>query len=195
MRISTESRLLLCALVVATSVAACAGNGTQVISRDSEYQRMLDLQRAKAEYYAAEEKTKDVPEATWQTYARLGDQYAKQGNDMMAYIQYTKALQIDPSQLGVRYRLGQMYVNRGMLDEGVREFNQILAKAPGNALAYQGLALAAMAKGELAQSKDYLSKAITLEPKLWQAHAYLGMAYDREKAFDRAADNIKRPLP
>ncbi len=183
MRLSTVSRLLMGALIVAATVAGCAGTGPQVISRDSEYQRMLDMQRAKAEFSANEEKARDIPAATWQTYARLGDQYAKQGNDMMAYVQYSKALQMDPNQLSVRYRLGHMYVTRGMTDEGAREFNQILVKEPNNALAYQGLGLVAMAKGELAQSKEYLSKALALEPKLWQAHAYLGMAYDREKCF------------
>ena len=62
-----------------------------------EYRKMLERQKT-ASAKEEQEALKKIPEMTAEGYERLGDQYVSQGNIATAFIQYDKALRLDPNQ-------------------------------------------------------------------------------------------------
>ena len=63
----------------------------------------------KAAIPSEEAIAKKLPEMTSAEYERLGDQYLSQGNLDIAFIQYDKALRLDPNQVRIRYKVGRLF--------------------------------------------------------------------------------------
>jgi Tfp pilus assembly protein PilF len=77
--------------------------------------------------------TQKLPEMTAEECERLGDRYLAQGNMDMAFIHYQKALHADPKQVRFRYKVGYLFLERGMVKEAQAEFQEIVKSNPGYA--------------------------------------------------------------
>ena len=49
---------------------------------------------------------------------KIADRYLQEGNVIMAFIQYNKALQADPSRTAIRYKLGRLFLQKGLVRPG-----------------------------------------------------------------------------
>ena len=116
----------------------------------------------------------------------MGDTYLKQGNIDMAFIQYGKALRIDPNRAGTRQKVGYLYLKKGLGAEALNEFNIILAKDQRNTSALQGKASALVQLNRLAEAEKVLQEVTDIDGRSWQAYLLLGTVYDRQKRYEDA---------
>jgi Flp pilus assembly protein TadD len=190
------SRFAISVMIVALLCVGCAsGNGSKTVSRESDYQKMLELQKQKQALTMEEQIPKEMPsDPTAESYERMGDSYARQGNAAMAAVQYGKSLKLDPKRTVVHYKVGNLCLAKGMTDEAISEFDEVLKREPENGLGYQGKGLALLKKGDVTEAKRNLARAVDLKPELWQAHVALGTIYDREKRFPDAIDEYHKAI-
>jgi Tfp pilus assembly protein PilF len=191
MRGSVYSRFLLIFLAVA--LMGCASRNTpqtQLIRQASEYRQMMDRQKASAD----EEALKKVPPLTAEGYEKLGDQYFLQGKPDIAFKNYYEALRLEPGQIRVRYKIGRLFLEKGILEEAEREFRGILEENPDYALAHDGLGRVYFTQNNLSEAEKEFGRAIQLDSSLWQAHNFLGIIYDRQKEFKKAFAHYQKAI-
>ena len=161
----------------------------------SKDRRMFELQKRKRTAIIDEGGVlKGNPEMSADEYERLGDNYIRQDNLVMAFMQYNKALSLDPGRTDIRYKVGQLLLMRGMADEAMMEFEKILKIDPDNALAYEGRGMVLLGKGKLDESEDNFKWAVSLDPKLWKVHTSLGIIYDRREQYDAAINEYHKAI-
>jgi tetratricopeptide (TPR) repeat protein len=172
--------------------SAPGGNRNMFINND--YQKILAVQGQKISTMAKEEISNKIPEMTEKDHEKQGDRYIRQGNINKAFIQYNKALYLDPKQNDIRYKIGILLLSKEMIDDGLKEFEKILENDLNNALAYDGKGRAFFAKDELDKSKKNFEKALNINPDLWQDHMFLGVIYDCRKQFDAAISEYSKAI-
>jgi tetratricopeptide (TPR) repeat protein len=168
---------------VAFAAGGCASNNSPP-ALFGEYKKMLE--RQKAGMSLEDEALKKLPAMTAADYERLGDTYLQQGNLEMAFIQYDKASRMEPSQARIRYKVGLLFLKKGLPEEASKEFQEILKKDMTYALAYEGMGQAHLKMTNYVEAEKNLRQALTLSPELWQCHNFLGIVYDQQKRFDAA---------
>ena len=190
---------LLAATVLAACLALCGcasstGSG-QAAAMGGEYKRLIEQQKQRTAALAApEEASKKQPEPDAEGYERLGDAYSRQGNVLMAVVEYRKALRLDARRAAVRCKVGRLLLRQGMTAEATREFEEALKDAPASGAAHFGLGLALLAGGRQDKAERSLHRAAELDPSLWQAHVCLGFIYDRRKLFSTAIAEYDKAL-
>src|SRR5512136_3013681 len=118
-------------------MGGCSFGKSQQQDLLKEYRRKIEMQ--KAVLAKDEEKQIMAPEFGAEEYERLGNLYLRQGNMDLAFLQYDKALRMDPSRIHIRYKLGRLFLEKGMSEEAGREFQEILKLTPNDALAHEGM--------------------------------------------------------
>jgi Flp pilus assembly protein TadD len=180
------SALLLC---------ACASRGgQQVVSRENEYLRMLKVQKEKTEAIELDTALKDLPEMSAVDHDGLGNRFTKLGKDALAFIEYRKALQLNPALSRTRYKMGLLLLKHGLTDEAMKEFEIVEKQEPDKGPASLGKGMALFTRGDMAQARAQFDRALTLNPDLWQAHGFLGLIYDREGQFGPAVTHYQEGL-
>ena len=108
---------LLCFGFVAGLWGCATKNSQGDIVKQYEYRRALDREKQEALMAAEEEASKKNPEMTAEGYEQLGDFYLWQGNMEMAFFQYKKALGRDAKRTGIRYKIGHLFLEKGLVKE------------------------------------------------------------------------------
>jgi len=143
---------------------------------DEHYQQMLESQKAGVEL---NEAAKNLPEATVDEHARLGDAHLQQGQLGMAIGQYLQVLEKEPTQTATRYKLAMLLLKNGKPDASRKQFEKIIEQDDQFALAYEGLGQAFLVLGDYLGADQSFRKALSLDQKLWRSHTYLGIMADR----------------
>ena len=108
--------------------------------------------------------------------------------------QFRMATDASPANAMIRVRWGRLMHERFNNTEADNLFNEALQRDPKNAQAYYGLALVS-ADGFDSKAIEYTSKAIELDPKLYEAHELMANLLledsDQAKAFDEADAALK----
>ncbi|WKZ18819.1 MAG: tetratricopeptide repeat protein [Candidatus Jettenia sp. CY-1] len=184
---SSRSYIFIALLVFAAmgGVFGCATQKNQqnTLKEQSEYRRAMELQEQKTSKDIEDEISKKVPEMTAEGYEKSGDDYLRRDNIGMAFIQYDKALRLDPKQTGIRNKTGHLFLRRGLMEEAMREFEEVIKNDPLNAPAYEGKGMVFIARGNLDTAKECFRQAVHLDSKRWQAHTLLGIIHDRQGEF------------
>lgn len=152
------------------------------------------MEKQKAGLPLGEDAVKKMPAMTAGEYERLGDTYLRQGNMNMAFVQYDKALRLEPSVTRIRYKLGILFVKRGLAEEAIKEFQGILKNDAHFALAYEGIGESQLSMGHVGDAENNFRRALALNPELWQSHNFLGIMYDRQKRFEEAIAEYQAAL-
>jgi Flp pilus assembly protein TadD len=169
-------------LIIAFLIYGCGGGqGTlPTVSRDGEYQRMLELQKQKANIVDQEIAHKQLPEMRAEDHDMLGDRYMRWGDTSHAFLEYHKALSMKPELTSTRYKMGRLILEKGRVDEAMAEFEIIEKQDPKNALAHLGKGMVMFAKGDLNEARVEFEESLSRDEKLWEAHAFLGLIHDRD---------------
>jgi tetratricopeptide (TPR) repeat protein len=160
----------------------------------TNYKKMMDMQKQKSTVNVENEFSEKIPEMTVEEYVKLGDAFNNQNNERKAFINYYKALRLDPDQNEVRCKLGFLLIRRGMIDDALKEFVEILKNDSKNALAYEGKGMALFALGKLEESKQNFREAINLNHKTWQSHTYIGIICDHQGMYDAAISEYQKGI-
>lgn len=145
---------------------------------------------ALAERLAADRNDRCAP-----CHAKIGDIYVLKNDGKAAEAAYLKAIEIDPTVPGPYSALAAVYNEQRRFEEATKmsakatELMGTAGTTDPNALYNQGVILWNQSK--VAEAKAQWLKAIELDPKLADAHYWLGMAHvnqgslpDAKKAFE-----------
>lgn len=158
----------------------------------SEYRKVME--RQKGEQGSFEEPASSTPEMTAEEHERAGDMDAQQHNFPLAGVHYSKALKADPTRNSVRLKLGQIFLQQGMLEPALTQFQDLRTRKPNSAPAHQGIGHVSLLQGKLREAEDALTKAVALDPSSWQSHNLLGLAYDQGQRHAEAIAEYKAAL-
>jgi len=185
---------ILALLIAAVVLGGCASTETKDTAVRDEHRRMMTMQKNSEAARADSTPLKDLPDMDARALEQVGDNYVRQNNASMAFVQYDKALAKDPKLESARYKRGMLLLSRGMNDEALKEFEDILARNPKNALALEGRGRVHMAKNHFYAAMADFDSALAADPKLWQAHALRGYLYDQKKEHDRAVGEYEKAI-
>ncbi len=146
-------RLLLAVVAGIFAISACASSNPQTQAA-SEYKKILELQRQKEWAARVDEKLMKLPEMTPADLERAGDNFARQGNAVMAFVNYNKALERNPDQPGLHYKMGCLFVEKGLYAEAQKEFEEVLKKDKNSAAGLEGMGRIFFAKGDLDKAAE-----------------------------------------
>ena len=113
-------------------------------------------------------------------YARIGDVYVKKNDLDNAEKSYLKAVELDPKLGGAYSALASIYNQQKKLDEASKmsakalEIMDATGGGDANQIFNQGVIFWNQSK--IAEAKAQFEKAVKLDPKLADAHYWLGMA-------------------
>lgn len=174
-QIKKAELFVTCSFMMISSLIGCTTGGSNMSAKE-KYVQILDS--------AANQQT--LSNTTSAEYERMGDRFFSRGDLVKAFLQYEKALQVDPANSSVQYKKGLSLVAGKINEDAIKEFQAVLKRDPGYALAYEGLGLAYFQMQEVKKCEKNFKKAIELNPKLWKSHNFLGNIYDRHKKYEQA---------
>jgi tetratricopeptide (TPR) repeat protein len=191
-----REKMRLRKLFYLTLVIGMVNWGCASLHSRNDYNRLVEKQMEWQSASArAEKRALDkVPEMTDQDYERLGDAHFQQGKLGRAFVQYEKALQLNPDRAQIHYKKGLLFVVEGLTKEAIAEFQEVLKKEPNHALAYEGMGLAFFKSGRSEAAEEHFQKALDLDPSLWKAHTFLGIIYNHQSRFKAAVRQHKAAI-
>jgi tetratricopeptide (TPR) repeat protein len=175
-------------------LAGCAGSKDSTPSSFdmSEYRQMME--RQKGGQGSPEDPTPSAPEMTAVEHERAGDTDAQRRNFPLAGVHYSKALKADPTSNSVRLKLGQIFLQQGMFEPALTQFQDLRAREPNSASAHQGIGHVSLLQGKLREAEEALTKAVALDPSSWLSHNLLGLVYDQGQRHGEAITEYKAAL-
>src|SRR4030067_1676336 len=141
----------------------CSGSRNNQRGISEAYKKFMERQKALA---ADEQASKENPVMTQEELERMGDFYVRQGNLPMAFLQYDKALRLDRNQPGIHYKMGRLFLEKGMAEEAQNEFLEVLKVNPQHAQAFEGIGWVFFKTGDLERAEKNLQQAVALEHTL-----------------------------
>lgn len=157
-------------------------------SSNQPNQRIRGISNEEIPYYPDDNLiAKELPEMTGDDYERLGDVLLRKGNLHIAFLQYERSLKLNSDNIRVEYKKGLTLLLGKKNDDAIEQFQKVLEKDPGFALAYEGIGRALFQKKEYDEAETYFKKAIELDSTIWKSHNFLGNIYDSQRRYDKAA--------
>jgi tetratricopeptide (TPR) repeat protein len=157
MRKTTQTLILLAAVALcATLFTGCSAKARMVRHqrRADSYFAAGDFSKAEVEYLIALR----LDRANAHNISRLGEIYYQQGRFRPAYAYISKAVELAPDDIGMRVKLGTIYLNLHATKEAAEQATVILDKSPTNAEAPDILAESVISRTELEQVQKRLEK-------------------------------------
>ena len=185
----TERIALLICLATVILLSGCATTNVGAPSKSGNIGN-----RSERKLITPDGKKVDETVATAEEFERLGDINLKKGDLTTAFVNYTKALQMEPERSSAQYKTGRLFLLKSMTDEARGEFEKILKKDPKNALAQEGMGRAYFLDSENEKAIQYFTTALDLNDRLWESHNLLGITYDREKKFSLAVEQYQKAI-
>jgi len=187
---------LFLTLTAASGIFGCAtsNNSQKAMLKQMAYRQELAQQKAAADWEADDALMKKIPEMKAEGYEQAGDNYVRQGNLDMAFLQYEKALILDSESNALRYKRGWLLLSRGLYNDALKTFEDMRKKEPGNPLAYEGIGRSYMALKDYENAGRNLEKALQLKPDFWQCHALFAFLYDRQSRYPDAIVSYEKAI-
>jgi tetratricopeptide (TPR) repeat protein len=99
--------------------------------------------------------------------------YARQGRYEMAFVDYRRALELDPTNPLIPYNLGNAYLDSGKPGRAEEAFTRALTLDAGFAFAYLNRGIARERLGNVAGADEDFRRTLELDPTAEQAHRHL----------------------
>lgn len=96
---------------------------------------------------------------------QMADRVAAQGRDVIAFDLYQELAGLDRTRFEPHYRIGELLMNRGRLDEAQKAFDYALELSPDNGLIHYQLARIALARKDEAVALEQVERMIATGPK------------------------------
>ena len=122
-----------------------------------------------------------------------GDEYLKQGNYDQAISDYTKAIEINPTD-GAYNNRGNAYLNKGNLAQAISDYNQAIGINPNDAIAYYNRGNVYFKQGNYDQAISDYTQAIGINPNYADAYKERGVAYFSKTEYDKTILDLNRAI-
>lgn len=127
-----------------------------------------------------------LPEMTAEERETVGDTYFQQHNLSMAFVHYEQALRLAPGKISLQYKIGLIFLHRGLAEDALQAFQAILKTDATFALAYEGMGQAFLLREDVREAEKHFQRALALDASLWKSYNSLGMIYDQQQRFAEA---------
>ncbi|MEF2231448.1 MAG: tetratricopeptide repeat protein, partial [Pseudodesulfovibrio sp.] len=127
-------------------------------------------------------------------HEQVAEGFLRRDNGEMAFVHLNKALELEPDNLEVRIRKGDLLVSKGLEEQALAEYLHVLGRQPDHALANEAAGTVYFRAGLYGEAETHLTRAVTGNPMLWKAHNYLGNLYDRQGKYAQARTHFLRAL-
>ncbi len=108
----------------------------------------------------------------------LGGVYYRQADYTQALPYIRKTVELAPTEASAHYFVAATYMEMGRFEDAVRELRESIALQPtANAIHSVGGAL--MYEGHDAEALSYFAQSLQLNPRMYNAYLYMGIAYRR----------------
>jgi len=108
---------------------------------------------------------------------------------------WSYVIKTSPKRVPLPYNnLGLAYLEKGMVDEAIYEYEKALTINPNYIKAHFNLAVAFSIKGRLDETISEYKKLLAINPNFVEAHYNLGNAYSKKGRLDEAIAEFKRTL-
>ena len=185
-RDSLKSGALLLLGVLALSVTACS---TPSVKPSGE--------SAFSELYAGKSGLlhgTQLPPSSAQEAISRGDAAVDSGDLDRALFEYIRALDFDPHDADVLYKIGAIHAYRDNTRLAELAFRWALREDPKNPGALQGLGILLLQRRDYDEAGRLLSEAVQIQPRLWRAHNALGVIADLRQDFHTAQNHYEQAL-
>ena len=122
-----------------------------------------------------------------------GDEYLKQGNYDQAISDYTKAIEINPTD-GAYNNRGNAYLNKGNLAQAISDYTQAIGINPNYADAYKERGVAYFSKTEYDKTILDLNRAIEINPNDFTAYSGRFYVYLTEENYTQAISDFNKVI-
>jgi len=150
----------------------------------------MERQKALA---ADEGASKENPVMTSEGLERMGDFYVRQGNLPMAFLQYDKALRLDRNQPDIHYKMGRLFLEKGMAEEAQNEFLEVLKVNPQHAQAFEGRGWVYFKTAILKRPRKTYNRPSLLRIP-YAGPPLLGIIYDRQQNYEEAIQQYRKAI-
>jgi len=138
--------------------------------------------------------TPALPEMNSTDYERLGDALLDRGEFYTAYLQYQRALNLNPESPRLSYKTGLTFLAAGKYKDAVKEFQKALVHDDAYALAYEGLGEAHFQMKNFKEGETCFRKALELDHGLWKSHSFMGNILDYNGQHGQAASEYQSAI-
>ena len=109
-----------------------------------------------------------------------GDQAYRRGDTERALFHYVTALNLEPDNTDLLYRVGMIHSETGNLDAAEQAFRSIFQSSQEHAAGLEGYGLVLLRQRKYDSAKQVLEEAVRLERGRWRAQNGLGIISDIE---------------
>jgi len=136
------------------------------------------------------------PSASAATHYELGRAYFDAGNYRLAIPEFSKAVELRPSDPIYRSDLGMAFMFSRNLDEAIKQFEEAIKLDKRYTAAKNNLASAYMLKGDLEKAQILLTEVLNdpLYPTPHFAYFNLAKIYERQGKIDQAIEHYRLAL-
>lgn len=156
-------------------------------------QQRLD-QKTALEAKGSEKLEKKLPEPDAMDFEQMGDRLFAEGNLALSFINYRRALDLEPRRKELKYKIGRIYLRKQRPDEALSLFDEIIGTVPDYAPAFEGAGRAYLMKNDLDKACVNFLKAVRLAPENWQALTLLGFVYERKGELQKAVEAYSKAV-
>jgi tetratricopeptide (TPR) repeat protein len=129
-----------------------------------------------------------------ESYYKQGEKAFNSGDFGQAISDFTKAIEINPSNLLAYGSRGSAYYFKNEFNQAIADFNKVIALKPDTAKGYYCRGLAYAKKGDNEKALDDFNKAIELNPRYNEAYGDRGLLYYLRNDFDQAIKDFSKVI-
>jgi len=107
---------------------------------------------------------------------------------------FRHTLEVTENNYIARNCLGVALLDKGQVDDAIRQYHEAIRLTPNDYLAYDNLGVALLRKGQVDEAIRQLKEALRLEPDDADAHYHLGNALAKKGQIDQAISQYKEAL-
>jgi Flp pilus assembly protein TadD len=178
---------LLSALFFLTSCAALQGNK----DGGANLERQIELQQAQHEL-TTEPAVKE--QRTAAEFEEQGNRYLMTGDISRAYMYFTKGLAVEPENVSLLYKQGNLLLQKNKFFEAEIVFAKLLTLNSNDALSFEGRGKAYYGLGKLKEAEQDFLAALAKNPELWQSSEFLGLVHGKRQEYDQAINRLQTAL-
>ncbi|MFQ5823240.1 MAG: tetratricopeptide repeat protein [bacterium] len=129
----------------------------------------------------------DATDFRWPYYCAIV-LYEMGSRDALEWFERSRSLK--PNYVPLHVRLGQALFDAGRLEESSHEFKRAIAADQNTSHAYLGLAQISLSQGDLQNSRQFLQKALEINPQHREVHGLMAAVYRRLNKKEKATNEL-----
>ncbi len=127
-------------------------------------------------------------------FNNLGNSYSAVGDKEKAFLELSRAVQINPTLAEAHTNLGNIYLSKGQVSAAIRHYNEALKILPKDPRTLNNLGNAYMEEDRYQQAQNAYLRALDQDPGFLDAHRNLAQAWRRQGLLEKAVAQIRAAI-